>query len=403
MSRYLLVSRSADFESRLQSLLGSRLTAIESGHLAAGPQAVFARAPRRPSVALLGPLLNFEETKALSDGLVGRFPGIGIVVIREGRGELEDWIDDMAIHAVLTPDADDETLERVLDRLDERQSIDDDDGGETRPDPPVRVEADAEPARLDGGDRARVIPVVAPKGGQGKTTVAINLAAGLAEAAPNAVVLVDADVQFGDVANSLDVPMQRSLDELIGLDAVAIRSSLMHHPDGFFIVPAPQRPEDADLVDPQALGALVRALAEIFRYVIVDTTPGLGEHALSVLENATDAVFVSALSVPSLRALHSELQTLEKLSLMPHERRVVVNFVDRAGGLTMKDAATISGATVDVAVPRSSAAALAVNRGVPLLHHDPRDPASRALRDLVATFEPSVSATRRRLQRRSAS
>ena len=54
---------------------------------------------------------------------------------------------------------------------------------------------------IDGSVRTEAIAVVAPKGGQGKTTIAINLATGLAEVAPNSVVLVDADLQFGDIAD----------------------------------------------------------------------------------------------------------------------------------------------------------------------------------------------------------
>lgn len=407
MSRYVLVSRSADFESRLQKLLGSRLTAIESAHLTEGPQAVFARTPRRPAVALLGPLLNFEETKALGDGLIERYPEIGIVVVRDGRSDLEDWIDGMRIHAVLPPDADDETVERLLERLDERA------GQLEEGLPEIRVaaaaDATAEPAgdvpapvAIDEGEQSRVVAVVAPKGGQGKTTVAINLATGLAEVAPNSVVLVDADLQFGDIAHSLDLPLRRTLEELIDRDAVTVKTTLMHHPGDFFVIPAPRSPEDADAVAPAALAALLRQLSQIFRYVIVDTTPGLGEHTLAVFESATDAIFVSALTVPSLRALHSELRTLDTIGLMPRERRIVVNFVDRAGGLKVKDASTITGVPVDVAVPRSIAAVLATNRGVPLIHHDVRDPAAKALRELVVAYEPSALPTRRRIPRRSA-
>ena len=404
MSRYILVSRSAEYEARLQKLLGSRLTAIESAHLADGPQAVFARSPRRPSVALLGPLLNFEETKALGDGLIERFPEIGVVVVRDGRGDLEDWIDGMRIHAVLPPDADDETVESLLQRLDERVEQLEDGVPEIR----VSLAEDAvapaapAPAVIDGAATSRVISVLAPKGGQGKTTVAINLATGLAEVAPNSVVLVDADLQFGDIAHSLDLPLRRTLEELINRDAVTVKTTLMHHPDDFFVIPAPRSPEDADIVDPSALAALLRQLSEIFRYVIVDTTPGLGEHTLAVIESSTDALFVSALTVPSLRALHSELATLAKIDLLPPERRMVLNFADRNGGLKVKDAATITGVPVDVVIPRSSAAVLAANQGVPLIHHDVRDPAAKALRELVIAYEPSALPTRRRIHRRTA-
>lgn len=404
MSRYILVSRSAEYEARLQQLLGSRLTVIESAHLAEGPQAIFARSPRRPSIALLGPLLTFEETKALGDGLMERFPEIGVVVVRDGRGDLEDWIDGMSIHAVLPPDADESTIESLLERLDQRGQELEDELPEVR----FSVADDAAlpvlptPAVIDESAVSRVIAVVAPKGGQGKTTVAINLATGLAEVAPNSVVLVDADLQFGDIAHSLDLPLRRTLEELIDRDAVTVKTTLMHHSDDFFVIPAPRSPEDADLVGPAALGALLRQLSEIFRYVIVDTTPGLGEHTLAVLESSSDALFVSALTVPSLRALHSELKTLEKIDLLPLQRRMVLNFVDRDGGLKVKDAATITGVPVDVVIPRSSAAVLAANRGVPLIHHDVRDAAAKALRELVTAYEPSALPTRRRIQRRTA-
>jgi Flp pilus assembly CpaE family ATPase len=333
-----------------------------------------------------------------------RFPEIGVVVVRDGRGDLEDWIDGRHIHAVLAPDADDATVEGLLQRLDERVEQLQDEVPEIRvsraegaaaPVPPA-------PAAIDESEISRIIAVVAPKGGQGKTTVAINLATGLAEAAPNSVVLVDADLQFGDIAHSLDLPLRRTLEELINRDAVTVKTTLMHHPDDFFVIPAPRSPEDADAVDPAALAALLRQLSGVFRYVIVDTTPGLGEHTLAVIESATDALFVSALTVPSLRALHAELKTLEKIDLLPPRRRMVLNFFDRNGGLKVKDAATITGVPVDVVIPRSTAAVLAANRGVPLIHHDVRDAAAKALRELVLDYEPSAFPTRRRIQRRTA-
>ena len=64
---------------------------------------------------------------------------------------------------------------------------------------------------LEAGVPSEAIAVVAPKGGQGKTTIAINLATGLAEVAPNSVVLVDADLQFGDITAALALsPSARS-------------------------------------------------------------------------------------------------------------------------------------------------------------------------------------------------
>ena len=129
---------------------------------------------------------------------------------------------------------------------------------------------------LDDSIRTEVIVVAAPKGGQGKTTTAINLAAGLAEVEPNSVVLVDADVQFGDIVNALELKAPYSLADVVhaGNDEVALKALFAHHDDDFFVIAAPPSPELADSISGEALGDLLVRLSRMFRYVIVDTTPG---------------------------------------------------------------------------------------------------------------------------------
>ncbi|HEX7834756.1 MAG TPA: AAA family ATPase [Pseudolysinimonas sp.] len=439
MSRYLLISRSPEYESRLRRLLARQLGVIEGENLAFGPTAVLDKVVRRPSIALLGPVLTFEETKSLIGGLTERFPKIGIIVVRDNRSDLEDWVDDMTIHAVLTPEADDATITEVMGRLDSMMRTTDGPPpaldelpDEDEVDPISTVEASAPevapaptpaevatapapseaapvpaadaptPPPLAEDDATRVIAMVAPKGGQGKTTLAVNLAAGLAEIAPNSVVLVDADVQFGDIANALEIPLDHTLTDLVHgeVDDILLKTSLFRHKGDFFVVPAPARPEEGETVPAARLGELLGRLSRIFRYVIVDTTPGLGEHTLAVIENATDAVFVTNMGVPSLRAVRSELDILSTLGMLPDRRVLVLNFADRNSGLTVKDVATIVGMAPDVIVPRSPAVLLASNRGEPLIHREVRDPAARAIRELIARIDPAAVPPRRSSHRR---
>ncbi|WP_294179706.1 AAA family ATPase [uncultured Schumannella sp.] len=417
MSRYFLVTRSADFGERLHQLLGSRLTSVAGEQLARGVGGVAEQASPRHSVALLGPAVSFQETRELTGALTERYPGIGLVIVHEGTAELEDWVDDLGIHAVLDPRSDDPTITQLLDRLDTwwaavrgEAFVD----AESEPAPGVAsgevVETDAEEGALEPAlpepiaesARRAVVAVVAPKGGQGKTTMAINLATALAEVAPNSVVLVDADLQFGDIANSLELPVNRTVSEIVERlgDEMAIKTAIVRHPDGFFVIPAPVSPELADAVRPAQVSRLVQELAAIFRYVVIDTTPGLGENSLAVVEAATDLVLVSTLSVPSLRALHSELAVLASIELLPARRYIVLNQVDRVSGLTVSDAETILGASVEVTVPRSPAVVLASNRGRPLLRDDSRDAAAQAIRDLAARIDLAVVVSRRRTHRR---
>lgn len=462
MSTYLLVSRSSEYEARLRTLLGSRLGVVTGEFLSFGADAVLDLVTETPRIALLGPVLNFEETRELTRGLVERYPDIGLIVVREQRADLEDWVDELSLHAVLSPVASDDTTRDLLDRLagwlvthGRAESSDfDDPEPDVVAEPEPEAESDAEaavaaeaplgplpfadgasrnghepdeaailataaakpepepvPAQpewlfppLDPSVRSEALAVIAPKGGQGKSTIAINLAAGLAPYAPNSVVLVDGDLQFGDITVALALEPTHTIVDAVAPEAVAdelvLKTTFTHHPAGFFVVASAPSPELGDEIQPYSLGALIDRLRGIFRYVIVDTTPGLGEHTLSVLEHVTDAVVVSNMAVASLRAVRSELTLLTTLGLMPVNRHMVLNFSDRMAGLTVKDAASIIGTPIDVEVPRSSAVVLASNRGRPLLHDDPRDHAARALQELIARVAREDIPKRSRTPRR---
>ena len=393
MNRYVLIGRSAEYESRLRGLFGAELASIPPETLAADLAGVADRLPPRTTVALLGPFLSYEETRYLSEAIPVARPGTSIVVVKGERGELEDWVDSMTIHAVLSPDGADAIIHSVLGGF-----------GSLEPAPALEP-ADvvvAEPAPLAVDDRPEIIAVASPKGGQGKTTIAVNLAAGLALVAPDSVVLVDADLQFGDVANALDLaPTRGWLDAVAAQgDDIAFKAALHRHHSGVFVLSAPASPELAETITPDRFAAVLDHLSGIFRYVVVDTTPGVGEYTLAVVEAADHVVFVSNLTVPSLRALRTELDVLGRAGIRPPRQHVVVNFVDRVSGLTVKDAERITGVDVGVPIPRSPGVVLASNRGVPLLEHDAKDPAAKAILDLLATITPAADAVAARLHRR---
>jgi len=236
--------------------------------------------------------------------------------------------------------------------------------------------------------QSRIIAVVSPKGGLGKTTLAVNLAVGLARIAPEEVVLVDADLQFGDVANVLALEPAHSLPQLVaGVapgDDLVIKTLLTPHPAGFFVVPGAESPVEGEQVTGEQLGDLLDQLSVIFRYVVVDTTPALGEATLAVLDRATDAVALSSLAVPNLRSLRTELAVLRTIGFAPSYRHLVLNQAVDPGGLVVADAKAILEEPIDVVIPHSKNVTLSTNRGVPLLIDAPRDPAAKAFAELLA-------------------
>lgn len=254
-----------------------------------------------------------------------------------------------------------------------------------------------------GGPR-RVIAVVSAKGGVGKTTIATNLAVGLAKEAPLGVVLVDADVQFGDVATALSLAPSRTLPDLVSgvvpNDTMVLKTYLTPHPSGFYVVCGAETPDEGDRVTGEQLGNLIAQLARVFPYVIIDTSPGLGDHALAALELATDAVMVCDMSVPSIRGLRKELSILVDIGIMPASRHIVLNFGDNSSGMSVRDVEETIGVPVDIAIRRSNRVALSTNRGLPLLAEGARSPATGAFTALVRRFDPTTSSKAGRRHRR---
>lgn len=440
MSRVIVVSRSREYDTRMQALLGEDLATVMGAYLSFGAQIALDQLPGDDAeVALLGPFLSYEDASQLVTALLRRFPDLGLVLVHENHAEIEEWVSEMPIQSVLSPTADDDTVLELLGEMrtwlidagavDEAApaygaipprmesepilngeetgapalvTVDDvhEDAVSDEPGPPVAITTVASP----DGEEGRVIAVVSPKGGLGKTTIATNLAVGLARVAPLSVVIVDADVQFGDVATALALEAEHTLPDMVsGLaprDTMVLKTFLSVHPAGFYVVAGSEDPATGDRVTGDQIGHLVRQLAGIFRFVIVDTAPGLGEHALSVLECASDAIVLCTMSVPSVRGLRQELATLAALGILPAERHVVMNFADKVSGLNAKDVEATIGVPVDVAIPRSSAVALSTNRGVPLLEQDSRDPAAKALHQIVVRFDSAAAQKRGRAHRR---
>ena len=167
---------------------------------------------------------------------------------------------------------------------------------------------------------------------------------------------------------------------------------------GVYALCGPKNPADADLISAEQVAVLVNQLAAEFQYVVLDTAPGLGEHALAALEQATDAVWVVGMDVPSIRGLNSGLGVLKELQLMPQGRHVVLNFADRRNGLSIQDVEASIGVPVDTVIPRSRVVPLSTNKGVPLFTAPMRDGAWRGLDKLAKRFDPDPK-TERKLPR----
>jgi pilus assembly protein CpaE len=396
MSRVVLAGASEDLILRVKEATGGDVHVLPPGRLPGDPARLFEQLVdgELPDVLLVGPHAPAPEVLTLAARLDVQSPGIAVVLMADPSPEMWQAAMRAGIRDLLAPDADAAEIHAAVDRA-----------GAAAASRRRVLRPASETERYAG----RVITVASPKGGVGKTTVSTNLAIGLTAAAPQSTVLVDLDVQFGDVASALGLVPEYTLPDAVrgpaSEDTMVLKTFLTQHPSGLYAVCGAESPAEGDTVSGDDVTRLLASLAREFRYVVVDTAPGLSEQTLAALDRASDVVMLTSMDVPGVRGLRKELDVLRELAMIPAGRHVVMNFADPKGGLSVRDVELAIGTGVDVVLPRTASVPASTNQGVPLLQSGRRrDPMVKELRRLVSRFSATpLKVARGRAKHRAAS
>jgi pilus assembly protein CpaE len=383
MSTIVLATASADLQQRVERATDGTCVTLPLGPLDRSPAALFAQLDLvvPPDVVVLDSGPDPQPALHLAAEFARECPGVSVILVSTVGSEIGLEALRAGVRDILDPGSDVPDIRTVLQRA-----------GKAAKARAVQSEALDAPADSSSGSARRVISVVSPKGGVGKTTVATNLAVGLARTSHHSTVLVDLDLQFGDVASALNLDPDHSLPDTLdgpaSRDTMVLKTFLTLHETGLYVICGPSSPAAADAITAEQVSHLLRMLASEFQYVVVDTAPGLSEHVLAAMDESSDLVLVTSMDVPGVRGLRKELDALTELGMLLDSRYVVLNFADARAGLSIADAQATIGCPIDLTLPRSKATPRSVNQGVPLLQSGARDPMTKALRRLVGRFAP---------------
>jgi pilus assembly protein CpaE len=263
--------------------------------------------------------------------------------------------------------------------------------------------ARAEQERRAARGAARVVTVFSPKGGTGKSVTACNLAVTLAELGKRTL-LVDLDLQFGDVAIMLGLQPDKTLHDLVTspgrLDGEKLAGFTVRHACGVDVLAAPIRPEDAEEISDTKIADLLEVASGEYEFVVVDTAPFLFGPTLETFDRTTDLVLLCAPDVPAMKNVRLTMQTLGLLSFDDARVRLVLNRASARLGLRAAEVGSVLDRTVDYEFPEDELVTVAVNRAKPIVQHKPDAPFSVALRKLAADLSGEPVAEAEPQQRR---
>jgi pilus assembly protein CpaE len=224
-------------------------------------------------------------------------------------------------------------------------------------------------AAAAGNREGRIVTVFSPKGGTGKSVIATNLAVALAKTEGRRTLLLDLDLQFGDAAIMLGIEPEKTIFDLVSapgeLDPEKLAGYTTKHPCGLDLLPAPLRPEDAELVTEAKLGRLIEVARACYDAIVVDTSPFFHGPMLATLDRTDELLLLCSLDVPTLKNVRLALGTLEMLSFPPARINIVLNRANSKVGMKQREVEAALEQKVRYEVPSDRAVPLSVNKGVP--------------------------------------
>lgn len=234
----------------------------------------------------------------------------------------------------------------------------------------------------------KITTVFSTKGGVGKTTIATNLAVALATKSGDKVGIIDADLQFGDVALFMNLmPRATSADlvrEIENLDEKLLDSYLTPYSDNVRVLAAPFRPEQGEMVTGQHLTAILKTMRTMHKHVIVDTTPVFSEAMLAILDISDLVLVVSALDLPTIKNVKLCLEIMESLNYPQEKVRLLLNRANSEGGMDISEAEESLRCTFTATIPSDGKTVVSsVNRGIPFVVTSPDAPVAQNIFNLA--------------------
>ncbi len=333
--------------------------------------------PGVPVVALLGPSCAGSAGLIAVERLTRSRPEVGTVLMVEA---LSTDVLQRALRAgvkdVLAAPVEAGELALAVERV----------GGSLAPAAPTALAESPAPAGY-----GRLVTIFSTKGGAGKSVIAVNLAVTLARRSERPVVLVDADLQFGDVAVMLKLAPQHTIVDAVNaidkLDGPLLQSLLARHdPSGLLVMPAPLEPAFADQIGSSQMLRIIELLRQTSAFVIVDAPAYFNDVVLGLIEASDDVLLVAGMDIPNIKNVKIGLQTLRLLNIPLSKLKLILNRANSKVKLDVGEVERTLGIKADILVPSDVVVPQSVNRGTPVVLDAPKSGVAKSLEGLADLF-----------------
>jgi pilus assembly protein CpaE len=362
--RVLVVDDIPETRDHLTKLLGFESDIEVIGSAASGREAIQMASKMRPDVVLMDINMPDMDGITATEQLATSAPSTAVVMMSV-QGEADYLRRSMLAGArefLVKPFSSDEltaSIRQVSSREREKASR-----------IGVPVAAGSTAAGPDG-DYGQIVAVFSPKGGVGRTTVAVNLAVAAASELGRKVVILDGSFQFGDVGVLLNLnPKSKSMADVVQVleagDLDSIDTFVLDHNSGVRVLLAPPSPEVAETITPAIVKKVLESLRQTHDLVVVDCTAFFNDTTLAILDSADIILTMLSLEITSIKNMRLFLEVADQLGYESGKVRLVLNRADSTLGIRVADVEHSIGRKVDETIVSDGRSVVyALNRGIP--------------------------------------
>lgn len=356
------------------------------GSVARGTDAIDLALAKHPHVILMDVNMPDMDGIEATTAIMARMPNIGVImmsVLNEPdtlrrsmlAGAREYLVKPFSLDELLTSVRNVHSLVSRLPQPQETQAV------------PAAMPATAEKA----SGKATILSVVSSKGGVGRTMLACNLAVKLKELSGKRVALVDADLAFGDVGVFMNTGDAKTILDAVPfrmqVDAEALETVFVEHASGVHMLLAPTSPQDAEVVTPELVRAILDVMMQMFDFIVIDTRSGFDDHNLIVYDISDLMLLMVTMDMPSIKDARQFLEISELLGYSGDRIRVILNRSNNYSGIPAQEIGESLRRTLWSTVPDEPGPVLrSINEGVPIVSSFADSKVSQEITRLVEEY-----------------
>jgi pilus assembly protein CpaE len=237
--------------------------------------------------------------------------------------------------------------------------------------------------------QGRVITVFSTKGGVGKSTIAANLGVEIRKQTNAKVLLVDLDLQFGDLALLLNVSPKSTIANLAQVAPAQLEpeyfvENVIESSYGVNVLAAPIKPEYAEVVTAQVIEKVLEIAKSIYDYVVIDTSPSFQSEILTALDASDDIVMIVAPDFLTLKNATLGLSVMASLNYPLDTVTMVLNRALSVSSIKLGDVERGLQRKIDFEIPSDGEVVVAsLNRGTPFVVTHPTSGVAKAISQLA--------------------